>query len=413
MYLPMRVLLLEDPSGASDDISRTLQHHGHEITQVSSEASLGRAGHALSYDLMIVDLSMSAVDPVAVLESQARMGQTARALLLSEGDQRRARAIALGYRERQILSLPLDQARLLAWLTDYAGRTTGGPIASSPCNRRVIAVAGPRPDSGKTTLAAHIACAALSQGLKVATFDLDNAKHTLTRFLDARREHRLQRETAASIPRHRIPNLAESGLEALWHDIERQRRHAEIVILDCPSGSSPATRLAVQCADLLLTPAADILKDISDLAELSAPPHRVRGHRPFTAMVTAARAASDGHRQFEWRLVRNRHTPATSQGRGEIAGLGAELSRSLGLRLSRGLAERPIHRDLSRRGLTLFDLPHDLLASRLGKRGSAVRDEMNELRAITGLAPGPPIVTRPQSLRRAAHRARPRVPRSH
>jgi CheY-like chemotaxis protein len=79
MYLPMRVLLLEDPSGASDDISRTLQHHGHEITQVSSEASLGRAGHALSYDLLIVDLSMSAVDPVAVLENQARMGQTARA----------------------------------------------------------------------------------------------------------------------------------------------------------------------------------------------------------------------------------------------------------------------------------------------------------------------------------------------
>ncbi len=265
----MRVLVLEDPSGPSDDISRTLQHYGHETTQISSETSLGRAGHALNYDLLIIDLSMSAVDPFAVLESQARMGQTARALLLSDDGQQSARALSLGYRKGQILSLPLEQPRLLAWLTDYANRATSGPIASRPHGQRVITVAGPTPDSGKTTLAAHIACAALTQGLKVATFDLDNGKHTFTCFVEARRRHRPRLETASAIPHHRVPDLAENGLEKLWHDIERQRRHAEIVIIDCPSGNSPATRLAVRCADLLLTPATDILKDIADLAKLS------------------------------------------------------------------------------------------------------------------------------------------------
>ena len=130
-------------------------------------------------------------------------------------------------------------------------------------------------------------------------------------------------------------------------------------------------------------------------------------------MVTAARAAGGERSQIEWRLVRKRHIPATNQRRGGIAGLSAELSQSLGLRLSRGLAERPIHRDLLRGGLTLFDLPYELLASRLGERVNAVREEMDELRAIAGLVFGPSTAGYPLPLRTSATRAHTRTLRSH
>ena len=79
----MRVLLLEDPCGPSDGISRTLQHLGHDVTPIGDDGALRRAGRAFGYDLVIVDLDLSAFDPYAFLESQSRMGQAARALLLS------------------------------------------------------------------------------------------------------------------------------------------------------------------------------------------------------------------------------------------------------------------------------------------------------------------------------------------
>jgi cellulose biosynthesis protein BcsQ len=404
----MRVLFLEDCPGPSDEITRTLQHHGHEVTPIGSEAALARAGHASDYDLLIVDLDMRSVDPFAFLGSQARMGQTARALLLSGSDALSSRAIALGYRERQILARPPDRPRLLTWLADYAHRALAGPHPSDP-RRPVIAVTGPRPNSGKTTLSAHLAGAAARHGLKVATFDLDNRTHSLTQFVEARRRQRSQRRITTAIPHHRVPNLAETGLDALWHDIERQRRSAGIVILDCPSGASPVTRLAVQQADILLTLVTDIHADLTDLAELSIPNLHVRRPGPFAGMVMAARGGHADHRTLDWRLVRNRHRPPSNQERGEVSRLEAGLSRVLGLRPTRGMAERPIHRDLLARGLTLFDLPSDALLSRSGRRGLGVDEELEELRAMAGLDCHQAPVARARSARNSVAKAVPIV----
>jgi DNA-binding response OmpR family regulator len=272
-YLPMRVLLLEDPRGPSDGLSRALQHHGHHVTRVVAGDELRRAGHASAYDLLIVDLCLSSLDPFAFLESQSRMGQTARALLLSGDRRHRARAISLGYSERQILSRPVDHAGLLARLAgfaDAAGWRRDRP--RTPELRRVIALASHPHQTGKTTLAAHIACACLTQGLKVVTFDLDTGTRALTRFMESRRRRRAQRDATLEIARHRAPNLADMGLDELWHSIERQRRGADIVIIDCPSGTSPATRLAVQQAELLLTPIRGLVEENDGLADLTPPP---------------------------------------------------------------------------------------------------------------------------------------------
>jgi len=311
------------------------------------------------------------------------MGQAAGALLLS-GDQRhRARAISLGYSERQILSRPVDQADLLARLAVFAGasgRRTSGLRA--PDLKRVITLAGHQRQNGKTTLAAHIACACLIQGLKVVTFDLDAGTRALTHFVDTRRRRRMQRDAGLKISRHRAPTLADVGLDELWHSIEHQRRRADIVILDCPNGTSPATRLAVRQAELLLTPIRSLLEEIDGLANLTPPIFRIRSLGPFAEMVAAERGQHPRH--LDWLLVRNRRSPRTLEERGKITALAAELSRALKLRMRPGLIERPVHRDLMRSGLTLFDLHTDQLEARLGPHGRTVRDELTALRGLLG-----------------------------
>jgi len=384
-YLPMRVLLLEDPRGPSDGLSRALQHHGHHVTSVAAGDELRRAGHASAYDLLIVDLCLGSLDPFAFLESQSRMGQTARALLLSGDRRHRARAISLGYSERQILSRPVDHASLLARLAGFAG-TAGRrrDRLGAPELRRVITLAGRQHQTGKTTLAAHIACACLTQGLKVVTFDLDTGTRALTRFMDSRRRRRAQRDAGLEIARHRAPNLADVGLDELWHSIERQRRGADIVIIDCPSGTSPATRLAVQQAELLLTPVRSLGEESDGLADLASPLIGFRGPGPFAEMVATSRESGPRPRRLDWLLVRNRRSPLAREKWEGTAALAAELSRALDLRIRPGLIERPVHRDLIRDGLTLFDLDSEQLEARLGPAGRAVRDELAALRGLLG-----------------------------
>jgi DNA-binding response OmpR family regulator len=375
-YLPMRVLLLEDPRGPSDGLSRALQHHGHHVTSVAADDELRRAGRASTYDLLIVDLCLGSLDPFAFLESQSRMGQTARALLLSGDRRHRARAISLGYSERQILSRPVDHAGLLARLAGFAG-TAGRrhDRLRAPELRRVITLAGRQHQTGKTTLAAHIACACLTQGLKVVTFDLDIGTRALTRFMGSRRRRRAQGDATLEIARHRAPNLADMGLDELWHSIERQRRGADIVIIDC---------LAVQQAELLLTPVRSLGEESDGLADLASPLFGFRGPGPFAEMVATSREAGSRPRRLDWLLVRNRRSPLAREKWEGTAALAAELSRALDLRIRPGLIERPIHRDLIRDGLTLFDLDSEQLEARLGPVGRAVRDELAALRGLLG-----------------------------
>lgn len=113
----------------------------------------------------------------------------------------------------------------------------------------VVTVAQQKGGSGKTSLAAHLACAWGGRTLngsarKVALIDLD-PQESLTSW------YRLREEKLG--PDENIALKPASGWRATT-EIQRAGRDADIIIVDSPPQSETSTRIAIRAADIIVVP---------------------------------------------------------------------------------------------------------------------------------------------------------------
>ncbi|MXO88713.1 AAA family ATPase [Altererythrobacter aestuarii] len=250
--------------------------------------------------------------------------------------------------------------------------------AHRPAHR--IVFANEKGGTGKSTTAVHVAVALAYQGAKVAAIDLDTRQRTMHRYCENRAETRERRQI--DLPGPQCAVFEGEDIAQLEQQVARLGEGMDFIIFDTPGRDDPFARHVATEADTLVTPMNDSFVDFDLIGQVDAETFKVRRLSFYAELIWEARlkrsraTVEQQRREMDWVVVRNRtgHTDARNQRRIDQAL--TELSKRVGFRISHGLSERVVYRELFPSGLTLLDKGH------LGELGTSHLVARQELRAL-------------------------------
>ncbi|EQB18489.1 MAG: chromosome partitioning protein [Novosphingobium lindaniclasticum] len=247
-----------------------------------------------------------------------------------------------------------------------------------------IVFANEKGGTGKSTTAVHVAIALAYQGARVAAIDLDPRQRTLYRYLENRVETERRREIA--LPGARFAVYDGEDIGELDELAEAIAEGYDFLIFDTPGRDDTFARHVAATADTLVTPLNDSFIDFDLIGQVESETFKVKKLSFYAELMWETRkkrglkTINEGRRELDWVVVRNRvqHVEAKNMRRLESALL--ELSKRVGFRISNGLSERVIFRELFPSGLTLLDKGH---LGELGTSHLVARQELRQL--VAGL----------------------------
>ena len=270
----------------------------------------------------------------------------------------------------------------------------------------VLVIGNEKGGSGKSTTALHIAVALMTDGIRVATLDLDARQGTLTRYLENRAAYARRKGIELPMPQHWAVPISTLNDRSAAEADERARLEAalepavvgsDFVIVDTPGSDTHLSRLAHTWADSLLTPLNDSFIDLDLLARVD--PDTLKIVRPsiYAEQVWKQRQirAVQGGRPVDWVVMRNRLSALAARNKRDMSKVIEALSKRIGFRVAAGLSERVIYKELFLNGLTLLDLKRGGTGPSLTLSHVAARQEVRDLVAALNLplaAESPPPV---------------------
>ncbi len=243
-----------------------------------------------------------------------------------------------------------------------------------------IVFANEKGGTGKSTTAVHVAVALSYLGARVTMLDLDPRQRTSHRYMENRFQTMQRRGLELPTPACEV--FKGRSDSALLVKIDKLEKDCDFLIIDNPGRDDPLARAAVEQADTLVTPMNDSFVDFDLIGQVDPESFKVKKLSFFAELIWEARmkrsrATVSGERpEMDWVLVRNRtgHTEARNMARIDKAL--TEMSKRVGFRVTHGLSERVIYRELFPSGLTLLDKGH------LGELGTSHLVARQELRAL-------------------------------
>jgi len=243
-----------------------------------------------------------------------------------------------------------------------------------------IVFANEKGGTGKSTTAVHVAVALAYQGARVAAIDLDTRQRTMHRYFENREETCVRRDI--ELPSARCEVYAGDDIVALDALTEQLGAGVDFLVFDTPGRDDPLARHVATQADTLVTPLNDSFVDFDLIGQVDAESFKIRKLSFYAELIWEARlkrsraTIENQRREMDWVVVRNRtgHTDARNQRRLDQAL--TEMSKRVGFRVSSGLSERVIYRELFPSGLTLLDKGH------LGELGTSHLVARQELRRL-------------------------------
>lgn len=231
----------------------------------------------------------------------------------------------------------------------------------------IIVFGNEKGGSGKSTLSMHTFVALARQGCTVGAIDLDLRQKSFFRYIENRRSWSERKgvklllpETAAVEPSNAPDRETSWRIEGERFDnaISELSKTCDAILIDCPGAYSNLSRLGHSAADTLVTPINDSLVDFDLLAKVDPATLKILGPSIYAEMAWESRKlrAQVGLPPTDWIVVRNRMRVEDHQNKRRIGELLKNLSQRIGFRVSTGLSDRPIFRELFLSGLTLLDL---------------------------------------------------------
>jgi chromosome partitioning protein len=262
-------------------------------------------------------------------------------------------------------------------------RTAPAPApisARRPDHAHRIVFANEKGGTGKSTAAVHVAVALSYLGARVASLDLDPRQRTMHRYIENRLSTLENRGLTLPTPDCEV--FRGDTTEELLATISRLEATCDFLIIDNPGRDDPFARVAVENADTLVTPMNDSFVDFDLIGQVDAESFKVKRLSFFAELIWEARlkrsrmTIEQQRPEMDWIVVRNRtgHVEARNMARLQKA-LG-EMAKRVGFRVTHGLSERVIYRELFPSGLTLLDKGH------LGELGTSHLVARQELRAL-------------------------------
>ncbi|ABC64833.1 division plane positioning ATPase MipZ [Erythrobacter litoralis] len=243
-----------------------------------------------------------------------------------------------------------------------------------------VVFANEKGGTGKSTTAVHVAVALAYKGARVAAIDLDHRQRTMHRYFENRSETEARRGISLPGTRCEVYDGEDIGeLEALAADLSRE---ADFLIFDTPGRDDPLARHAATEADTLVTPLNDSFVDFDLIGQVDAETFKVRRLSFYAELIWESRikrskaTLEEQRREMDWVVVRNRTGYTEARNMQRIERALAELSKRVGFRVTSGLSERVIYRELFPSGLTLLD------KGQLGDLGTSHLVARQELRQL-------------------------------
>jgi len=253
---------------------------------------------------------------------------------------------------------------------------------------QVVTISGFKGGTGKTTVASLMGVAAVKDGLRVASLDLDRNTRNLSGFLTLRRASRLQSPDHVMLmdmdedvrtnakPKH-------SGrLEPLVRLAKMDGY--DLLIIDTSSGNLADVYEAHLLADVILTPMNESPADMHGLfapAGSAAAPKINYREMIETVRFDRKRAGLPVQR---WHVVMNRVSALPSKVGAIINERVHAMAREAGFEAVWSLRDRVVHRALALEGRTVFDTPSN---GKLTMSELAGRSEVRALLSLIDRAP--------------------------
>ncbi|MGJ8598208.1 division plane positioning ATPase MipZ [Sulfitobacter sp.] len=243
-----------------------------------------------------------------------------------------------------------------------------------------IVFANEKGGTGKSTTAVHIAVALSYMGARVTVLDLDPRQRTTHRYMENRFRTMQRREVELPTPACEV--FKGRSEQALLLAIDRLEKDCDFLIIDNPGRDDPLARCAVENADTLVTPMNDSFVDFDLIGQVDPETFKVQKLSFFAELIWEARVKrsqatiAKTRPEMDWIVVRNRTGYTEARNMARIERALTEMAKRVGFRVTHGLSERVIYRELFPSGLTLLD------KGQLGDLGTSHLVARQELRAL-------------------------------
>ncbi|WP_296721285.1 division plane positioning ATPase MipZ [Erythrobacter sp.] len=257
---------------------------------------------------------------------------------------------------------------------------TIAPSRRIPGKAHRIVFANEKGGTGKSTTAVHVAVALSYLGARVASLDLDPRQRTMHRYIENRLATLEKRQLTLPTPDCEV--FRGETPEELLATISRLEATCDFLIIDNPGRDDPFARIAVENADTLVTPMNDSFVDFDLIGQVDAETFKVRKLSFFAELIWEARlkrsrmTIEQQRPEMDWIVVRNRTGHVEARNMARLQKALTEMAKRVGFRVTQGLSERVIYRELFPSGLTLLDKGH------LGELGTSHLVARQELRAL-------------------------------
>ncbi len=261
---------------------------------------------------------------------------------------------------------------------------SGKTVRSGQAHR--IVFANEKGGTGKSTTAVHVAVALSYMGARVAALDLDPRQRTMHRYIENRLATLEKRGLTLPTPACEVFRGSSTG--DLLGAIRRLEANCDFLVIDNPGRDDPLARMAVEHADTLVTPMNDSFVDFDLIGQVDAETFKVKKLSFFAELIWDARVKrsrmtiEQRRPEMDWIVVRNRTGHVEARNMARLQKALTEMSKRVGFRVTHGLSERVIFRELFPSGLTLLDKGH---LGELGTSHLVARQELRTLVKALGL----------------------------
>ena len=269
---------------------------------------------------------------------------------------------------------------------------------------RVIVFGNEKGGAGKSTIAIHLITALLHEGAKVATIDLDLRQQSMGHFFanrtawsqsaDAGLPMPLADIAAASVA---LAKTTAADAPAMFDDLFGDAvAQADYLVIDTPGGDTPLSRVAHSRADLIVTPMNDSFVDFDLLGAVDPVTLEVLRPSIYSETVWESRKIKmvEQRTSIDWMVLRNRLATTEARNRRRVEERMVALARRAGFRISPGLRDRVIYRELFPFGLTVADLSPGVRPIPVSLSHVAARQELRVLMEELAL----PLLSSPRIL---------------
>lgn len=252
---------------------------------------------------------------------------------------------------------------------------------------QVVTISGFKGGTGKTTIASLLGVAAVKDGLRVASLDLDRNTRNLSSFLTLRRAARLQSPDHVMLMdsdqdvRSNAKPKHSGRLEPLIRMAKMDGY--DLLVIDTSSGNLADVYEAHLLADVILTPMNESPADMHGLfAPLGTAAAPRINYREMIDTVRFDRKRA-GLPVQQWHVVMNRVSALPSKVGNLINERVNAMAKDAGFQAVWSLRDRVVHRALALEGRTAFDTPAN---GKLTMSELAGRSEVRALLALIGPA---------------------------